>query len=395
MEPSFSTHPSNTNLRLTFSGYNEKLAEFAVFVTRNLASKRDLPTKDDDFVKYVDLLNRTYTSFDVNQPYAHASYYAQLTLQPSQFVYDNRQLREELQRIELSDLVSFVNILWTSGKGECLVQGNFDESDALGLVRSIDKVLPFKPVPESEIPPRLSVLPLPTSESPAGIPRLLIAEPNPANTNSVSYVTLQNLGMDSKEHVLIELLHTAVIDEPFYDSLRTQRQLGYIVSSGIKNIANTRTLSFIVQSSVQPSSSLTKEILNFIQSIEGMIKQLSNADLASLVKSLISARLEPIKDLSVDVMRNWAEISSGKLQFDRLLQEVVALLDLDETSIKAELLETWRRMYGSGQRVLITEMIPQNEAAPLRTTGYGTNDYPRNSFILGVDDIEQFRQRQR
>jgi insulysin len=378
-------------IRLTFSGYNDKLKDFATFVTRKLAS--DLQTKDVDFQKYVDLLNRTLTSFDVNQPYAHASYYAQLAIQPRKFTYENRKLRDALERITLSDLISYEKVLFASGKAECLIQGNYEEAEALDLVSGLDDVLRFKAIARSDIPSRLELLPLPTSDSTSNMPRLLIAEPNPANANSASYIMLQNILKDPKEHVLVELLHTAVIDERFYDDLRTKKQLGYIVASGVKSIADTRSISFIVQSSILPSTALTAEILGFLQGVENQIKQLSNADLASLVKSLIRARVEPLKEISTEVTRNWAEISSGRLRFDRITQEVAALLDLDEKSAKAELLNVWRRMYGSDRRALVTEMIPQNSAAPLPplSTRYGTIEFSEKDLVLGIDDIDLFR----
>ena len=44
-------------------------------------------------------------------------------------------------------------------------------------------------------------------------------------------VTLQNLSPTDQDHVLIELL-SSIVKEPFYNDLRTKKQLGYIVSSG-------------------------------------------------------------------------------------------------------------------------------------------------------------------
>lgn len=92
------------------------------------------------------------------------------------------------------------------------------------------------------------------------------------------------------------------------------------------------------------------------------------------------------------MQRNWAEIASGRLEFDRRQREAAALLDIEKT----DLLDFWRRIYsGNGRRVLITEMIPRQGAAasesPPLQTGYGNKEFPAESFILGVDDIEEFR----
>jgi len=76
--------------------------------------------------------------------------------------------------------------------------------------------------------------------------------------------------------------------EPFYNELRTKKQLGYIVASGVKAVAETRTISFVVQSSVAPSDALTIEILSFLDNVESKIlENLSTSDLAVYVKRCV------------------------------------------------------------------------------------------------------------
>lgn len=381
-------------IRLTFGGYNDKIKRFASFVSNKLFARVQelLPTDDKDFDRYKDQIMRALSAFDVSQPYSHAAYYAQLTLQPRRFQYTNKSLRDATRQITLPDLVAYSKLAWKEGKGECLVQGNFNEEEALELVKSVGDIIPFQPITEKDYPPRLEALPLPTSESLTLPPRLVIAEPNPSNENSACHVMVQSLGKSSKEHVLIELL-SAVLNEPFYNELRTKQQLGYIVASGIKGIAESRTLSFIVQSSIAPSNTLTLEILKFLDDAENKIlDKIPRADLSVYIKSLIEKKTDPDKDLSVEATRNWSEISSGRLQFDRLQREAAALLDIE----KEDLLNFWRHIYaGSGRRVFITEIVPRQGAAsspaPLPSLGYGRSDFPKTSYTLGVDDIDQFR----
>ena len=275
--------------RFTFGGYNDKLKRFATFVTQKLAETRDLLPKDDnEFDRYKDQIMRALSAFDVKQPYAHASYYSLLTLQPRRYQYTNQELRDATRKMTLPDLVLYANSLWSSGKGEALIQGNFDEAEALDLVRSIGDALPFKTIAESDYPRRLEALPLPTSPALSLPPRLLIAEPNPANGNSVSYVMVQSLGKSAKDHVLLEILNS-VVEEPFYNELRTKKQLGYIVASGVKGVAETRVISFIVQSSIAPSDALTIEILSFLDRVESTIlSKLSEIDLSVYVRRYVN-----------------------------------------------------------------------------------------------------------
>lgn len=142
-----------------------------------------------------------------------------------------------------------------------------------------------------------------------------------------------------------------------------------------------------------PSAVLSVEIIKFLDTVEDkLLKTLSKADLAVFVKSLIDKTTEPDKELSVEVTRNWSEISSGRLEFDRLQKEAGALL----TVSKDDLIEFWRQLYsGNGRRMLIAEVIPRSGDAssslPPTSTGYARGDQGISGLVLGVDDLVQFR----
>jgi len=381
-------------LRLTFGGYNDKLGQFASYVARKLKNGAGdiLPKNEAEFERYKDQITRGLTTFDVKQPYAHASYYSQLVQNPTVFQYSNQELRDATEKSTLADLVGYAKGLWSSGKGEALVQGNLYEDEALKIVNSISSALPFKPIPESDYPPRLKALPLPTSGGEVPAPRLLVAEPNPSNENAVSHVTLQSLGKSEKDHVLIELIN-AIVTEPFYNELRTKQQLGYIVSSGVRGIGTSRTIGFIVQSSIAPAEKLTVEIFKFLDTVEEkLLKTLSKGDFAVYVKSLIDRKTEPDKQLIDEVTRNWGEIASGRLQFDRIQQEAAALLELE----KDDLIRFWKKIYSAnGRRALMTEVIPRKGVAssqtPPASTGYERSNLQNGGLLIGVNDIGAFR----
>ena len=191
----------------------------------------------------------------------------------------------------------------------------------------------------------------------------------------------------------------AIVGEPFYEELRTKQQLGYIVSSGVRAIGKTKALGFIVQSSTAKNEKLTNEIKKYLDNIRPQfLEKIGEAELAVFVKSLIDRLTEPDKQLAVETTRNWAEISSGRLEFDRSQREVAALLDLT----KEDILDFWDRMYvKNGRRVLITEMIPQvgptSAPKPPTSTGYtssslASTNSKSSGLVLGIDDIDAYRQ---
>lgn len=315
--------------------------------------------------------------------------------QPTAFQYSNKELLDATESCTLEELKEYVNSIWSSGKGMALVQGNLYEEEALTLVATIDKALGFQPISAEAYPPELVPLPLPQSPSNSIPPRLVISEPNQDNGNAASYVAIQSLSEDPKEHVLMELVGS-IVSEPFYESLRTKQQLGYIVSSGVRPVGKTKTMGFIVQSSSAKNEKVTKEILKFLDSIRpNFLEKLPKGDLAVFVKSLIDRKTEPDKQLATEVTRNWAEIASGRLEFDRTQKEISALLSIE----KDDLIDFWDRLYTKdGRRVLITEMIPQtgvaSSPAPLKSTGYVptlTSLSKSSGLVLGEDDIQKYR----
>ena len=97
---------------------------------------------------------------------------------------------------------------------------------------------------------------------------------------------------------MVEII-SAVLSEPFYEELRTKQQLGYIVSSGVKAISDTRNLSFIVQSSVAPVEKLTKAITTFLAGAkQKYIETLTEEKVEQYIKSCVLSRTEPDKVLA-------------------------------------------------------------------------------------------------
>ena len=238
---------------------------------------------------------------NLQQPYAHAIAYASITQQPRNFKYTNEELTSALKEATLAKLVDYVKTLWSSGKGEALIQGNFDRSEALDIVSTIDKTISFETSTRDRYPARLRALPLPTSKPDESQTTLRISEPNPANDNAASHITLQSFGTSEKDHVLAEIL-SAVIEEPFFDDLRTKKQLGYIVSSGVRAVDQSRTLSVIVQSNVAPAEKLTASMVAFLDSVEEkLLKPLTAVEIELFVKGLVDSRLEPDKQVGAGV----------------------------------------------------------------------------------------------
>ncbi len=387
-------------VRLTFGGYNDKLLDFATYVSKKLSKEVTslLPENDEEFERYRDEIVRALKGFDVQQPYSHAIYYTGLLLQPRGITYTNSQLRDAVEKVTPQRLEDYVKKVWSSGKGVALLQGNLDKQEALQFVDVVDQTLNFKSIPKEEIPPYLKVLPVPKSPAKLTPLKVSIAEPNPSNQNAVSQVIAQCLDTSEKSHVVVEII-SAIISERFYEDLRTKQQLGYIVSSGVKAVSTSRNLSFLVQSNIAPPAKLTAAIFKFIADARGkFLENLTDEDIDVFARSSFLRKTDPDKKLATEATRNWGEISSGRFQFDRRQKEAQAVLDIS----KEDILDYWDTYVlgqgsGDGRRLLISEIVPK--------TGAASSKAPEKSYVsskangassmqLGIDDVDSYRETQ-
>ena len=120
-----------------------------------------------------------------------------------------------------------------------------------------------------------------------------------------------------------------------------------------------------------------------------LLTPLSAIDVELYVKGLVDRRLEPDKQLAIEVTRNWSEIASGRFQYDRLQAEVGALLSVT----KQDIVEFWNNLYVKERRMLISEIVPKigpvSKKVPLRSSSGYVGGVPVT--VLGIDDIEQLR----
>lgn len=218
---SFDVQVTPRGVRLLFAGYNDKLLDFATYVTTKVSQDINdvLPENDGEFDRYKDEIVRALAAFDVQQVYSHAIYYSNLALNPKNFLYTNAELRDAIERVSLSDLTKYVEGLWKSGKGEALIQGNIDKSESLYFVDVIDKTLGFKTITPDQIPEQYKALVLPTEPT-----KIMTAEPNPNNKNAASQISFECVDPSEKAHVIVEIIG-AILSERFYEDLRTRQQV--------------------------------------------------------------------------------------------------------------------------------------------------------------------------
>jgi insulysin len=129
-------------------------------------------------------------------------------------------------------------------------------------------------------------------------------------------------------------------------------------------------------------------MIKFLDTVhDELLKPLTSIDIELFVKGLVDRRLEPDKQLAVEVTRNWSEIASGRFQYDRLKAEVGALLSVT----KQDIIDFWDKLYLKERRMLVSEIVPRTgptSKEPALSYGYKGGE---PTTVLGINDIDKFR----
>ncbi|KAJ2806697.1 metalloprotease, partial [Coemansia guatemalensis] len=243
-------------------------------------------------------------------------------VQALESVIDNATIEEAQALLDSMQVQSFSKLL---------VVGNFNESEALNISRMTERVFRSKSMPSYLYSP----------------PRVVDIEPghyiyrnqlqNKNDPNSAVLVTIYCGPASSTKERIMANMFDHILNQPFYEQLRTNEQLGYIVDSLNKNHdSGKEMLMFRVQSESNPVY-LTQRIDRFIRDFRQYILEYSTEDFDALVDAVVKTKNERLKTITEEAELFWSSIESGDYDFDRIREEITYLQQLN----KEDLLEAW------------------------------------------------------
>jgi len=374
---------TSKGVQLQLGGFSDKLESFAERVLQLLKNFRP---DEHTFARFKDLQERSLSGWRTQQPYYHTTYYSSLATETLQYPIED--LQKALASLKVHDISDFLGDVLKTSAGTALVMGNVDSRGAIDLLGAVDKAFPFAPL-AVELRSRryISVLPLATPQKSGVI--LQHSEPNTQDDNSAVTFNFQLPTRDLNETIYLELL-ADTFEQGFYNTLRTQEQLGYIVFSGVRHKEGVLTLCLTVQSNVLDGPGLTERIQSYIETAVEDITNISRGDFEAFKEGLRVRKLEPDQRLTSQATRLWAEVNNKDVEpplFDRYIREVAVLDRLkqsDFNSFVRDILET----NGARRRLLVSEINSTIPTPPRASVGVTKRPTPQ---LEKVNDEIQFR----
>jgi len=162
------------------------------------------------------------------------------------------------------------------------------------------------------------------------------------NTPSIQADSAIVLVYQGKSAAIDELAATqllgSLIRTPYYQALRTEAQVGYIVSAFAFNILDTPGLGFMVQSNSNPVGELVQRTRKFVTAYAQGLAALPDETFASTKAGLIARLTQEDKQLAEVASRDWGELDRRAYDFDTRERLVAAIKALDKVALQAHFL---------------------------------------------------------
>ncbi len=216
--------------------------------------------------------------------------------------WSDEDITAALENVNKNDLVENTPSLFANAQATVLIYGNYREKDARKIAKTLTKVA-RKRKKGSSIPPG-QVLKL--KDEPT-----LVQRTQTEAEESVVAMYYQGLS-DSVEDRAAMLVLEQCLSAPFYNSLRTEQQLGYVVSTMNYSMRKVPGVMFLVQSPAADAQQIHRAIVDFLKRASCK----SEEDVRVAQKAVLLKLEEPPQNQWQWSQRYWSSIAELDESFE-------------------------------------------------------------------------------
>ncbi|KAJ2522124.1 metalloprotease [Coemansia sp. RSA 1939] len=322
----FDVRECSEGIFVHIDGFNDRIPRLLKII---LEALRRFVVDDTQFEVYSLELRKRLDNVRHLEPYNHSQSNALFLNQGVMWRYSDKLKVVDL--VSKERLQSFIDTLFELTRVQMLAMGNFTEKEALDIADIVIDTMDSKPLPEYARCIYRSILHDPGCY--AHHERM----PDDANVNSsVDLSIFTGMTDNKRERVVLDLV-SLILQEPYFDKLRTKEQLGYIIyGSDRKYISGHMALRLLVQSESSPAY-VSQRIEHFVRGFRQRLVDITQKKFERYATSLRVNREEKLKNLSEEANRFWRQINTGYYEFDRIEHDMKIL----KTIRREDLLEFW------------------------------------------------------
>lgn len=274
-------------------------------------------------------------------------------------VHSHQKRLDAARDLELKDLQEHLDAFYEHLDPVLLVHGNMTRAAALNLQARTGSLV-MQDAETTEVPrsalerlaPESQTLETAVRHSDQGYLRYIQGPDKDHDTQGVYRVMAQ------------------ILSSPFYETIRTNQQMGYIVQAMAYPILDVPALAFIVQSPDNSQEEIDSAVQSFLESQLERLESMSSDRFERQKEAVISRIDEDETRLSEVADRYWQEIDRKNRGFDTREKLISSIRDLDQD----RLVEVFREQVLENPRQLLinaNSKVPQSAEGmqPLRFEG--------------------------
>ncbi len=334
----YQLHASGRGLELSMSGYHDKLHILLEKIVETMASLNADNVSEKEFERYQAQLKRRLENQLKAKPYERTLSELRRWLRNPSF--SQQELIAALDTVTLEDVLAFNTRLKQSLYVDSYVHGTLEPEAAEAISEVLKKA--YQPNGERIAPAKISKVPNSTALNKTApskvasnqyLQSIELQHPDSAMSLYIQGQQFDELTSD-KARAHYALL-AQIISTPYYQWLRTEKKLGYIVSASPFPQNAVPGLIFIVQSPTASSDEILIESEHFFADFKQQLAGLTKAEFEDHKQGLISRLISKKKNMAEKVGHFWHNIEVNRLTFDTNEAIAKEVESIQQSEIKA------------------------------------------------------------
>ena len=297
---------------LSVNCFDESLKPFILKVIEVMKQMEANGFTPEQFLNQRDNLEKAFDKSTKEAPFRY------VMAEVSNFVTSNyvstAEKLEAIKNVTYEHAIAFSKKLFQKVRFEWLIEGNVTKEEATDIATTFNasffKELNSKVLPKSETGEyRVVKLPENTNH---------ILELNsvvPAEQNSCFWKLFEICNGDKLSAEINFIMNW--IRSPYFEDLRTQQQLGYVVAAFNRVYNGVRVVCFLIQSNVKSTHYCVERTHIFLEQMKKELENMPSAKFEEIRSGVLTNLRDPNKRLSEQFNEDWSEIRSHQFKFNR------------------------------------------------------------------------------
>lgn len=310
---------SKAGMGFGVNGYDEKQTELLTTINKRV---RQLDIDPAAFELHKNRLMRQWNNAKFDRPYSQTL--SALARMQEDKVYSPVALASALEKVTAESLMAYIKDFHKEIEVEVVAHGNITTDEAKVIAGNLYALNMIGTAVKERAPTIVNV-----NET----DKALIAELD-INHNDSSIVMRYISNDASIENKARYALLGSMINAPFYKDMRTDQQLGYIVSGRSSKLADLPGLGFLIQSPKVGPIELERRINGFFATYKETLAAMDQAQFDTYKAGLIKDLAAKDKNLNERTRRYLTDLGNKEFNFDSKEQLIAAVEKLELTQMQ-------------------------------------------------------------